>query len=87
MEYPNIKDFHDFVLNAYKIQQMYGGVYSPDFNLKYVHEWREYIYSRTNISKSGRHAMWEFMNYDIDIIGLVDAYYKSKNENKKKKKN
>ena len=80
MDYPKIKDFHDFLLNCQRIKRIYGGVFSPDFNLKYVHEWREYIYSRGNISKSGRNAIWEYLNYDIDEIGLIDAYYKSKKE-------
>ena len=78
MNYPNIKDFRDFLLNCKRIKRIYGGVYSPNFSLKYVHEWREYIYSRTNISMSGRHAIWEYLNYDIDEFGLIGLYFKSK---------
>ena len=78
MEYPKIKDFKDFLLNCKKIKEMYGGVYSPSFSLTYIHEWREYIYSRTNISKKGRHAMWEYMNYDMNEMDLIDAYFKCK---------
>lgn len=78
MKYPKIKDFNDFLSNCGKIKQEYGGILSPNFSLKYVHEWREYIYSRTNISMNGRHAIWEYLNYDIDEFGLIALYYKCK---------
>lgn len=78
MEYPKIKDFKDFILNSDKIKNLYGGIFSEKFNYEYVHEWREYIYTRTNISKKLRGYIWEYLNEDITKIELISEYLKHK---------
>lgn len=84
MKYPVIKDFRDFINNCRQIRRIYGGVYSPHFYEKdYIANWREYIYSRTNISFKFRLLMWEYLNYDIDKLELINQYIKYKPKNKK----
>ena len=78
MIYPKIKDFRDFIDKADKIKEIYGGVLSDKFNLKYVCGWRNYIYSKTNISLKFRHYMWEYLNEDVTKIDLISIYLSSR---------
>lgn len=74
MIYPKIKDFRDFIDKADKIKELYGGVLSDKFNLEYVCSWRNYIYSKTNISLKFRHLMWEYLNEDVTKMDLISIY-------------
>lgn len=78
MEYPKIKDFRDFIDKADKIKEIYGGVLSENFNYEYAKNWREHIYTRTNIALKQRHCMWEYLNDDITKIELINAYLANK---------
>ena len=77
MDYPKIKDFKDFLQNADKIKEIYGGVLSEKFSYTYVIGWREYVYTRTNISLKFRHLIWEYINDDIRKIDLISIYLSS----------
>lgn len=75
MEYPKIKDFKDFILNADKIKEIYGGILDEKFNYEYAIGWREYVYSRTNISMKLRHLIWEYINDDLTKLELMQLYF------------
>ena len=77
--YPKIVDFRDFISNAGEIRKEYGGVYSDRFYEKnYIANWRDYIYSRTNLSWKQRYMIWEYLNYDIGIEVLIDELIRHK---------
>ena len=78
MEYPKIKDFRDFIDKADKIKEIYGGILAENFNYEYAINWREYIYTRTNISFKLRGYMWEYINDDISKMELISVYLSNK---------
>ena len=85
--YPKIVDFKDFIFNCKKIRKEYGGVYSDRFYEKnYIANWRDYIYSRTNMTKRQRELMWEYLNYDIKKEALIDELLRHKGHLARKNK-
>ena len=85
--YPKIVDFKDFIKNCKKIRKQYGGVYSDRFLEKnYIANWREYVYSRTNLPWRQRYLIWEYLNYDINIEQLVDELLRHKGHLARKNK-
>ena len=85
--YPKIVDFRYFIYNCKKIRKEYGGMYSDRlFEKNYISNWRDYIYSRTNMTMRQRDLMWEYMNYDIKKEALIDELLRHKGHLARKKK-
>lgn len=78
MDYPKIKDFKDFIFKSEVVKKEYGGIMSEKFCLEYVLGWREYIYTRTNLSMKIRHGIWEYLNNDVTKKDLIDLYMQNR---------
>lgn len=85
--YPKIIDFKYFIFNCSKIRKEYGGVYSDRFYEKnYIANWRDYIYTRTNMTKRQRELIWEYLNYDVEKEVLIVELLKHKGHLERRKK-
>lgn len=85
--YPKIVDFKDFIRHCSDIRKEYGGVYSDRFYEKnYIANWRDYIYSRTNLTWRQRYLIWEYLNYDVGVEDLICEQIRHKGHLARKKK-